>query len=385
MTRRRICVVTGTRADYGLLHWLMKEIQGDQDLALQVVATGMHLSPEFGLTYREIEADGFTIHERVEMLLSSDTPVGIAKSIGLGVIGFADAFERLRPEIIVLLGDRFEMLAAAQAALVARIPVAHIAGGDTTEGAFDEAIRHSITKMSHCHFVTNEAALRRVRQLGEDPDAIHLVGSPGIDQIRRLELLSRDQLERDLGFPFRKRNLLVTFHPATLDEVSASEQMQALFDAIDSLGPEVGIIFTKPNADTGGRRLSDMIDAYAAGRERARAFTSLGQLRYLSLIPQVDAVVGNSSSGLYEAPSFKKPTVNIGDRQKGRLQASSVINCAPVADDILQAVRKAFGLDCSTAVNPYGNGDASARIAAILKGLQEPRRLIKKHFFDLNG
>ena len=385
MTRRRICIVTGTRADYGLLYRLMKEIQGDEDLALQVVATGMHLSPEFGLTYREIEADGFDIHERVEMLLSSDTQVGITKSIGLGVIGFADAFERLKPEVIVLLGDRFEMLAAAQAALVARIPVAHIAGGDTTEGAFDEAIRHSITKMSHCHFVTNEAALRRVRQLGEDPDAIHLVGSPGIDQIRRLALLSRDQLERDLGFTFRKRNLLATFHPATLDEVSASEQMQALFDALDGLGPEVGIILTKPNADTGGRRLSGMIDAYVAEREQAKAFTSLGQLRYLSLIPQVDAVVGNSSSGLYEVPSFKKPTVNIGDRQKGRLQASSVINCAPVADDILQAVRQAFVLDCSTAVNPYGNGDASSHIAAILKGLPEPRRLIKKHFFDLNG
>ncbi len=385
MTRRRICIVTGTRADYGLLYRLMKEIQGDEDLALQVVATGMHLSPEFGLTYREIEADGFAIHERVEMLLSSDTQVGIAKSIGLGVIGFADAFERLRPEIIVLLGDRFEMLAAAQAALVARIPVAHIAGGDTTEGAFDEAIRHSITKMSHCHFVTNEAAMRRVRQMGENPDAIHLVGSPGIDQIRRLVLLPRDQLERDLGFVFRKRNLLATFHPATLDDDSVSGQMQALLDALDGLGPEVGIIFTKPNADTGGRRLSDMIDAYVAEREQAKAFTSLGQLRYLSLIPQVDAVVGNSSSGLYEVPSFKKPTVNIGDRQKGRLQASSVINCAPVADDILQAVRQAFVLDCSTAVNPYGDGNASSRIAAILKGLPEPRRLIKKHFFDLNG
>jgi len=385
MPRRSICVITGTRADYGLLYRLMKEIQDDPDLQLQVVATGMHLSPEFGLTYREIETDGFTIDERVEMLLSSDTPVGIAKSIGLGVIGFADAFERLKPEIIVLLGDRFEMLAAAQAALVARIPVAHIAGGDTTEGAFDEAIRHSITKMSHCHFVTNEAALRRVRQLGEDPKAVHLVGSPGIDQIRRLKLLPRHELERDLGFAFRKRNLLVTFHPATLDEASASEQMQALFEALDGLGPEVGIILTKPNADTGGRRLSDMIDAYVAEREQAKAFTSLGQLRYLSLIPQVDAVVGNSSSGLYEAPSFKKPTVNIGDRQKGRLQASSVINCAPVADDILQAVRAAFGLNCSTAVNPYGDGNASSRIAAILKGLPEPRRLIKKHFFDLNG
>lgn len=382
MNRRSICVITGTRADYGLLFWLMKGIQADPRLRLQVVAAGMHLAPEFGLTYRVIEADGFPIDERVEMLLSSDTAAGVTKSIGLGVIGFADAFARLTPDIVVLLGDRFEMLAAAQAALVARIPVAHIAGGDSTEGAFDEAIRHSITKMSHCHFVTNEAAARRVRQLGEDPEQVYLVGSPGIDQIKRLTLLSRSELERELGIFFQQKNLLVTFHPATLDDDRAQTQMLALFDALDRLGHETGVIFTSPNADTGGRTLQQMVREYIASRQQAWSFTSLGQLRYLSLIRQVDAVVGNSSSGLYEVPSFKKPTVNIGNRQKGRLQASSVLNCAPEPEAIRRAIESAYRLDCSDAVNPYGDGGASERILEVLKGLAEPSRLIRKHFFD---
>ncbi len=382
---RKICVVTGTRAEYGLLYWLMKEIQSDPDLQLQVVATGMHLSPEFGLTYHNIQTDGFVIDAKVEMLLSSDTPVAIAKSTGLGVIGFADAFDRLAPDILVLLGDRFEILAAAQAALVARIPVAHIAGGDITEGAFDESIRHSITKMAHLHFVTNKEAARRVRQLGEDPGNIFNVGSPGIDNITRSTLLSRDELECDLGITFRERNLLVTFHPPTLERSPACDQFQALLDALDRLGPDVGTIFTKPNADTEGRRLMEMIDRYVSAREQAKVFTNLGQLRYLSLISQADAVVGNSSSGLYEVPSFKKPTVNIGDRQKGRLQASSVINCIPDTEDILRAIREAFDLDCSAAVNPYGNGEASSRIAAVLKEYVDPKGLIKKRFFDLNG
>lgn len=379
---RRICVVTGTRADYGLLYWLMKGIQEDPELTLQVAVTGMHLAPEFGLTYRAIEADGFPLDARVEMLLSSDTPVGVAKSIGLGVIGFADAFDRLAPEMVVLLGDRFEMLAAAQAALVARIPVAHVAGGDSTEGAFDESIRHAITKMAHCHFVTNAAAAARLRQLGEDPAQIHLVGSPGIDQIRRLTLLSREELALQLDFPFRERNLLVTFHPATLDAAPPRAQMQELLDALDRLGPDTGIVLTKPNADTGGRELIGMIDDYVATRPNCRAFASLGQLRYLSLIRQVDAVVGNSSSGLYEVPSFGKPTVNLGDRQKGRLQAASVVNAPPEADRIVAAVEAACRLDCTGVRNPYGDGEASGRMLAILKGLRDPSRLIRKHFFD---
>lgn len=382
MGRRKICVVTGSRADYGLLYWLMKGIQVDPGLELQVIVTGMHLSPEFGSTFEVIEQDRFTIDARVEMLLSSDTPVGVTKSIGLGVIGFADALERLKPDIMVLLGDRFEILAAAQAALVALIPVAHIAGGDTTEGAFDEAIRHSITKMSQLHFVTNEAAARRVRQMGEASEQIYMVGSPGLDNIGRLQLLDRDELGRELGFQFMRRNLLVTYHPVTLEQQSSVGQFQELLTALSSLGPETGIIITKPNADTGGKAIINLIDEFTAAHGYVRAYTSLGQLRYLSVLAQVDAVVGNSSSGLYEAPSFKKPTVNIGDRQKGRLQAASVVNCGPKSSEITQAIASALALDCSAVVNPYGDGNSSSRILAALKTVVNPRLLLKKHFHE---
>lgn len=381
---RKICVATGSRAEYGLLHWVMKGIQEDPALELQVIATGMHLSPEFGLTWRVIENEGFRIDARVEMLLSSDSAIGVAKSIGLGVIGFADALDRLRPDILLVLGDRFEILAAVQAALVARIPVAHIAGGDTTEGAFDEAIRHSITKMSHIHLVTNEDAARRVRQLGENPRHIHLVGSPGIDQIKRLRLLDRGELERELDFPFRVRNLLVTFHPATLDAESSDTQFRELLDALDAIGPEVGIVFTRPNADTGGRVIISLIDEFVASRPHARVYTSLGQLRYLSLLAQADAIVGNSSSGLYEAPTLKKPTVNIGDRQKGRLQADSVLNCPASAKEIEQTIRRAFTLDCSMTVNPYGDGESSPRIVSLLKEA-ETAGLLQKRFWDMGS
>ena len=383
MAKRKICVVSGSRADYGLLHWLMKEIEADRDLELQLIATGMHLSPEFGLTYQAIEADGFVIDAKVEMLLSSDTPVGIAKSIGLGTIGFADALDNLKPEILVLLGDRYEILAAAQAALVARIPVAHIAGGDTSEGAFDEAIRHSITKMSHLHFVTNEDAARRVRQLGEDPAQVFNFGSPGLDFITRLKLLDRKTLEQDLNFSFQEKNLLVTFHPVTLETQSAEAQFLALLAALDGLGDKVGIVFTKPNADTDGRTIIRLMDSYVADHSNTRSYVSLGQLRYLSLMSQVDAVVGNSSSGLYEAPSFGKPTVNIGDRQKGRLQAASIINCAPTADKIEKAIVLALTLKYSATVNPYGDGNSSNRIKDVLKNIAAPAALLKKHFFDL--
>lgn len=383
MPNHTICIITGGRAEYGLLYWLMKEIQTDPDLQLQIIATGMHLSPEFGLTYKVIEADGFTIDAKVEMLLSSDTPVGIAKSMGLGVIGFADALNHLRPDILVLLGDRYEILAAAQAAMVAQIPIAHIAGGDVTEGAFDEAIRHSITKMSHLHFVTNEASARRVRQLGENPEHIYSVGSTGLDYIKRMKLLNRSELEEALNFKFMKKNLLVTFHPATLETQPAEMQFQELLTALDSLGKNIGIIFTKPNSDTDGRAIIRLIDSYVATHPNAKAYTSLGQVRYLSTMSQIDVVVGNSSSGLYEAPSFGKPTVNIGDRQKGRLQALSVINCRQETSAIAKAILQALALDCSGAVNPYGDGNSSARIKDRLKQIIEPTALLKKHFFDL--
>ena len=383
MSKRKICVVTGTRAEYGLLYWLMKEIKADPELELQIIVTGMHLAPEFGLTYKVIEEDGFVIDAKVEMLLASDTAVGTTKSIGLGVIGFADALDRLQPDLLVLLGDRFEILAAAQAALVARIPIAHLFGGDTTEGAFDEAIRHSITKMAHLHFVSNEQSAKRVRQLGENPDHVYNFGSTGIDQIKKVERLSRDELQEQLGYAFQKKNLLVTFHPATLEEHSPESQFQELLNALDKLGPDVGVIFTYPNADPAGRSLIPMIESFVAEHPQAKAFASLGQLRYLSVMGQVDAVVGNSSSGLYEAPSFKIPTVNIGDRQRGRLQADYVINCAVDAKSIGKAINTAFAMDCSKVVNPFGDGDASQKIKAVLKGAQLDETLLKKHFFDL--
>lgn len=384
MPKRKVCVVTGSRADYGLLYWLMKEIQNDSALELQIIATGMHLSPEFGLTYKVIEEDGFAINEKVEMLLSSDSPVGITKSIGLATIGFADALDRQNPDIVVILGDRYESLAAAQAALVAKIPVAHIAGGDITEGAFDDAIRHSITKMSHLHFVSNQVAAARVRQLGERADCVYNVGSPGVDYISRLKLLERKELEEVLDFDFKEKNLLITFHPTTLDDEPVPLQIQGLLNALSALGPGVGIIFTKPNSDPGGRMISRMIDDYVAFHSNTKAYISLGQLYYLSVIPQVDAVIGNSSSGLYEVPSFKKPTVNIGDRQKGRLQASSVINCDVDATSISRAIEEAFAKDCSETINPYGDGDSSIKIKEIIKERQDIKKLLKKIFISLN-
>lgn len=382
--KRKICVVTGTRAEYGLLYWLMKELQEDPDFELQIIATGMHLSPEFGLTYQQIEQDGFIINEKVEMLLSSDTPVGITKSLGLATIGFADSLERLSPDLLVVLGDRYEILAAVQAALVARIPVAHIAGGDTTEGAIDEAIRHSITKMSHLHFVTNEISAQRVRQLGENPVHVYNVGHTGIDAIKRVRLLEKKELEESLGFAFKPINFLVTFHPVTLEEASSQTQFQELLDALDSFGPEVGIIITKPNSDTDGRVLIKMIDEFCQTRPHVQAYVSLGQQRYLSAIHHVNAVIGNSSSGLYEVPAFKKPTINIGDRQKGRLKSSSVMDCPPEKEAIIQAIQMGLQQDWSGVESMYGDGGASEKIIAILKQQKTYEALLQKHFYKVS-
>lgn len=383
--KRKLCVVTATRAEYGLLNPLLKTLEREPNFQLQLVASGAHLSPEFGLTYREIEQDDFVIDRKVEMLLSSDTPVGIAKSIGLGVIGFAEAFDQLRPDLLVLLGDRYEILAAALAALVAKIPIAHMGGGDTTEGAFDEAIRHSITKMAHLHFVTNEESAQRVRQLGENPACIHNVGSLGIDRILSLPCLSREELERSLGFSFRSHNLLVTFHPVTLDSEPSGKQFRKLLTALDALGGEFSLIFTLPNADPQSRELIRLMKEFAKGHPNATVFSSLGQTRYFSLIRQMDAVVGNSSSGLYEVPSFHRPTVNIGDRQKGRLSASSVINCVPQKEEILKAIRKALEMDCSAAVNPYGTGNSAEKIAEVLKLVPDYRVLLRKKFYPIRS
>lgn len=378
---RKICVVTGSRAEYGLLYWVMHDLRERAGIELQIVATGMHLAPEFGHTVDEIVKDGFTVSRRVEMLLSSDTPGGIAKSVGLGVIGMSDALEHLRPDLVMVLGDRFEILAAVQACLIHNIPVVHIAGGDTTEGAFDESIRHAITKMAQVHFVTNELSARRVRQLGEDPRHIHVVGSPGLDHLRRRPLLDRPALEAALGAPLGACNLLVTFHPVTLEADAGMGQFTELLAALDALDLGTTLWFTRPNADTGGRAIAAALDAWAEARSaRAHTYASLGQLRYLSLMAQVDAVVGNSSSGLYEAPSFGVPTVNIGERQRGRLAASSVLHCAAERQEIGTTLARAFDLDCSSVVNPYGDGRTAKRIVELLDQLPPAGELLKKPF-----
>lgn len=382
---RKICVITGTRAEYGLLRWVMQGIKDDPELTLQIIATGMHLSPEFGLTYQAIEQDNFRIDRKVEMLTSSDTAVGIAKSMGLGMIGFADALNVLQPDLIVVLGDRFEIFSAVSAALVARIPVAHLHGGETTEGAFDEALRHSITKMSHLHFVAAEAYRQRVIQLGEQPNRVFLVGGLGTDNIKRLQLLDRAALEASLDFKLGPKNLLITFHPVTLENLTAVTQMEELLAALAELN-ETKLIFTLPNADTEGRTLIKMVEQFVMQHPSAQVYPSLGQLRYLSCVAQVDGVVGNSSSGLTEVPSFRKGTINIGARQKGRLQAASIINCEPNRASITTALdrlySKEFQVKLSEVVNPYGEGGSSERIVSTLKDYAISE-IVKKVFHDL--
>jgi GDP/UDP-N,N'-diacetylbacillosamine 2-epimerase (hydrolysing) len=382
---RKICVVTGSRAEYGQLRWLIQGIRDTAGLELQLLVTGMHLSPEFGLTYREIEADGFDIDLKVEMLLSSDSAVGISKSMGLGLIGFGEALQQLRPDLLLVLGDRFEIFSAVAAAMVARIPVAHLHGGEVTEGAFDEAIRHSITKMSHLHFVAAEPYRKRVIQLGEHPDRVILVGSPGIDAISRVKLLEKSELERSLGFKFGQRNLLITFHPVTLEAGAATQQMEELLSALDSL-QNTNLIFTMPNADNESRAMIGMLEQFVAAHPNTHLYPSLGQQRYLSCIRYVDGVVGNSSSGLSEVPSFKKGTINIGDRQLGRLKASSVIDCRPEQGAISEALHRLYSAEfqqtLKSVINPYGESGASQRVVDIL--CRYPLDTIqKKSFYNL--
>lgn len=382
----KICVVTGTRAEYGLLRWLIEGIAKSPELELQLIATGMHLSPEFGLTVKEIEADGYRIDRKIEMLLSSDTPVGVAKSMGLGMIGFADAFEDMQPDFMLVLGDRFEIFSAASAALIARIPIGHIHGGEATEGLIDESIRHSITKMSHYHFVAADEYRRRVIQLGEAPDHVFQVGGLGVDNIINMGLLSRHDLELAMDFQFLSKNFLITFHPVTLEKDTSAHQMEQLLAALSQL-EDTGLIFTMPNADTDGRILFEQIQNFCRDKPYAKAYTSLGQLRYLSCINYVNGIIGNSSSGLLEVPSFKKATVNIGDRQRGRLKAKSVIDCEPNTLSILKAINHSLSLDflnqLKTVENPYGSGGASKAILKVLKTIPFNSNSFKKSFYDL--
>ena len=384
--KRRVCVITGSRAEYGLLYWIMKKIQDDKDLELQLVVTGMHLSPEFGLTYKEIERDGFSILRRVETLLSSDSAVGTAKSVGLGTISFSEVYDFLQPDIVLMLGDRFELFAAATAALIHALPIAHIHGGEVTQGAFDEAIRHAITKMSHLHFTSTETYKNRVIQLGEDPSRVFNVGAPGLDYIQNCKLFNRKELENKFGLSLAPRSVVVTWHPVTLEPGMACTQCNALLSALDEY-LEVKMIFTKANADAEGRVINELIREYVGDNpEKAVLYTSMGQRLYLSTLKAVDGVVGNSSSGIIEAPSFNTGTVNIGDRQYGRVRASSVIDCEPTKLSIKKALDKLFHPDfreqLTSLKNPHGSGGVSDKIVEKLRSYPLDN-VIKKEFFDI--
>ncbi len=384
---KKICVVTGTRAEYGLLKPLIKRIHDDTEIELQLIATGMHLSPEFGLTYKEIEEDGFGITDKNEMILSSDTPNGITKSIGLGTIGFADIFTRITPDIIVLLGDRYETFAAATAAMIHRIPIAHIGGGELTEGAIDDAIRHSITKMSTLHFTTTDKYRKRVIQLGEQPENIYSVGALGVENIKTYPLLSKEELEESINFKLDKPYVVVTYHPVTLEKNSAESQVISLLNALNKV-KGYKMIFTKANSDTEGRIINQLIDEYVnENKDIAIAFTSLGMKRYLSSLKHCEMVIGNSSSGLLEAPSFHIPTVNIGIRQQGRIRAESVVDCGYEEYEILEAIKKAKEMirnkHLNEVRNPYEGTETSKKILEVLKKYLNQENGVVKKFLDV--
>lgn len=385
IAKRKICVVTGTRAEYGLLRNLIRTIYESDDLELILVATGMHLSEKFGETYKEIEADGIPITKKIDLNIIDDSPSSLSESTAIGLNSFGNFFNSSRPDLLLILGDRYEILSAVISAMFARIPIAHIHGGELTEGLIDEAIRHSITKFSHIHFTSTEEYKNRVIQLGETPDSVFNVGGMGVDAIKSLELIDKRKLEDALQITFRKRNLLITFHPVTLEQSTSADQMRELIKALSSQ-EDTSLIFTMPNADTDGRVIFDLIDEFVQKNDFAYAFKSLGQLRYLSCIPHVDAVIGNSSSGLTEVPTFKKPTINIGDRQKGRIMARSIISCEPLCSDIKISIKKIYEKDFKESIkkveNPYGDGGSSQKILKILRSI-ELGNLLKKRFYDL--
>ena len=382
---RKLCVVTGSRADYGLLRRVIGGIQSDPDLTLQLVVTGAHLSKDYGSTYEEIKQDGFEIIAEIHTVGDSDSPAAIAESMGHGLTGFGSVFEKLKPDLLVVLGDRFEILAATAAALVARIPVAHIHGGEVTEGAYDDAIRHSITKMSNLHFVATEKCRKRVIQLGEDPNSVFLVGGLGVDAINNVELFTREELQVELGMKFLEKSLLITFHPETLGGKDPAAQFNELLYALELLEGTT-LIFTMPNADTGGKEIAKLIEQFVNTHVNAHYFKSLGQRKYFSIVAQVDGVIGNSSSGILEVPSFKKGTINIGDRQKGREQALSIIDCEPDRESLRIGIEKLFSQDFRKLLvgisSPYGDGGAGNRVVAVLRSLFVEQGT-KKAFYDL--
>ena len=384
--KRKICIITGTRAEYGLLYWIIKGINEDPELELQLIVTGMHLSTEFGLTLREIEKDGFPISEKVEMLLSSDTETAIAMSMGIGMMGFAKTYERIRPDLIVVLGDRFEILSAVSASIPFRIPVAHIHGGESTEGVIDEPIRHAVTKMSHIHFTATDKYRSRVVQMGENPERVFCFGAPGLDNIRRLNLMNEEELRIELDIPEGKKIGVVTYHPVTLEDNTAESQIHEILKSLEDFG-DIYWVITLPNADTNGRVIINIIDDFSRSNpDKARAHTSLGQLRYLSLLKYAALMVGNSSSGIVEAPSFALPVVNVGDRQTGRVRGNNVIDVECKRELVSEGIQKALSSELRSMMNntqnPYGQGNTSERIVEKLKTVPLGEKLIKKSFCE---
>lgn len=382
---KRICILTATRAEYGLLKRVIQKLQKEECFDVRVVVTGAHLSPEFGLTYKEIEEDGINIDDKIEMLLSSDSPVAISKSMGLAMIGFADYFERSNPDMLVVLGDRYEILAVCCAAMNQNIPIAHLCGGETTVGAVDEAIRHAITKMSYLHFTSTEVYRKRVIQLGENPERVSNVGSLGVENVLNEKLFNKLELEESLLWKLEKHYAVVTFHPVTLEKSTSEMQISELLKAVE-LNPQYQYLFTKANADCDGRIINQLVDEFAKDHDNCRVYHSLGMKRYLSAVKYASFVIGNSSSGIIEVPSFKIPTINIGDRQKGRIQAASILNCETNIEDIDRCIKSVEKMNFENTANPYEKAGTSKKIIESIKSaLLKDSIRIKKIFYDLEA
>jgi len=380
----KLAIITGTRAEYGLLKPLISKLKNCNEFDVKVIATGTHLSPEFGYTYKEIEKDNIHIDEKVEILMSSDSSIGISKSLGLAIISFSEVFDRMKPDAVIVLGDRYEILAASISAMVANVPIAHIHGGEITEGAQDDVFRHCITKLSYLHFTSTESYRKRVMQLGEEPHRVFNVGAIGIENIKVLKLLSQEEIEKSINFVLNKKFALVTFHPVTLEQGLAEIQITELLGALEEFD-DMKFIITKANSDNEGRKINRKIDEFISKNpEKYIGFVSMGQLKYLSAMKYCSMVIGNSSSGIIEAPSFNIPTINIGDRQKGRLQAKTVINCDPIKSDIIKAIKrglsKEFKDKISKIENPYGDGDTSNKILYEIKKALSKEIELKKLF-----
>ncbi len=384
VTKKLKCaVVTTSRADYGLMKWIISAISESEKLECAVIASGTHLREEHGFTVNEIIADGHPVSARVPIDMASSTDIEIADSMAQGISGFARAYEEMQPDLILVLGDRYEVFAAMSAATVCRIPLAHLCGGDVTEGAYDEVFRHSISKSAALHFPSNLQSARRLEQMGEPADRIFAVGSTALDALHKTDWLSRDEVFARLSFTPREKTIMVTHHPVTRVKGGAMSEISSVLAALNNLGPNYGIIFTGVNADSEGDVIAGQIAEFCKQRENAQLYSSLGQYLYMNTIRQVDAVVGNSSSGLYEVPSFKKPTVNIGNRQAGRLRAKSVINVPAETQKIGEAIQSALAMDCSSVVNPYGDGHSSKRLVEVLERFDSFENLLMKKFIDL--